>query len=70
MSCVVTLKPHNLVEIDRRSTGYEQMAVTRWCTDCGGVVVDTDIDGRTMAGDQVRMRFPKLAFDVALAAKR
>lgn len=31
----------------------------RWCKDCGAVVVDQDIDGRTRPGGVAIMRFPK-----------
>lgn len=33
--------------------------VVRWCADCGAVVVDVDVDGRTQAGREMKMKFPK-----------
>ena len=33
--------------------------VVRWCANCGGVVIDTDVDGRTQPGAVMLMRFPR-----------
>lgn len=30
--------------------------VVRWCSVCGAVVVDTDVDGRTRCGDVMKMK--------------
>lgn len=49
---------HELIVIYNRSFGYES-EVVRWCQICGGVVVDTDVDGRTKPGDVMEMIFPK-----------
>jgi hypothetical protein len=50
---------HNLIEILRCPAGVPgAFTVVRWCVDCGAVVVDTDIDGRTAPGDYMPMRLP------------
>lgn len=53
---------HSLVELLERSSDAAPDAtlVVRWCRNCGAVVIDTDIDGRTMPGDVMKMRFPSL----------
>lgn len=33
--------------------------VVRWCADCGAIVVDVDVDGRTYPGLVMKMKFPK-----------
>ena len=57
MNC--TNGKHSLIDI--HSHGYEDEGITvvRWCTECGAVVVDIDQDGRTFAGNVMKMRFPK-----------
>lgn len=54
---------HDLVEIFRRPDRslYEATNVVRWCSKCGSVVVDTDLDGRTKPGDLMKMRSPASA---------
>ena len=44
--------------------GNEEPTV-RWCENCGAVVVDVDFDGRTNAGQIMKMRLPKIAKEVA-----
>lgn len=48
---------HSLVAIFAVGPEMEQQVV-RWCGNCGGVVVDTDVDSRTAPGDVMKMRFP------------
>ncbi len=38
---------------------YGESEVVRWCSDCGGVVVDVDIDNRTNPGFIRKMELPK-----------
>lgn len=54
------LKNHNLKVLGRIPYGLdEEEKVVRWCQDCGGVVVDIDVDGRTMEpGGMRKMEFP------------
>lgn len=33
--------------------------IVRWCCNCGAIVIDQEYDGRTNAGDIMKMRFPK-----------
>lgn len=66
MTCVITRKPHALQEIDRHSSGFPGISrVVRWCSDCGAVVIDNDIDGKIAPGAWRRMQFPKIALDKA-----
>lgn len=32
--------------------------VVRWCSICGGVVIDIDFDGHTNPGQTMQMKFP------------
>lgn len=67
MSCVATRGPHDLQDISRRGTGEGPgiTEVVRWCCNCGAVVVDIDVDGRTDPGRALPMQFPKLALSAA-----
>lgn len=57
-------KDHNLEEIFRSGSDTSDVYyVVMWCSDCGAVVIDTEIDGRVYPGDVMKMRFP-------LSAKR
>lgn len=51
---------HSLVDLLVRNSNVAPDAteVVRWCTCCGAVVIDTDVDGRTQPGDVMKMRFP------------
>lgn len=51
---------HELIVISSSNEGYDSEKVTRWCPDCGGIVVDLDYDGRTNAGYYMKMRFPTI----------
>jgi hypothetical protein len=68
MSCVVTRRRHNLQEI--YSEGQDTRYVVRWCTDCGAIVVDVDVDGRVMPGRYSRMKFPRIALEAATTDSR
>lgn len=54
---------HNLIPVYSHGTADEEVVV-RWCPDCGAVVVDKDIDGKTFAGKIRRLQAPKLAIAV------
>lgn len=45
-----------VIYVDARDPMSE--TVVRWCKNCGGVVVDTDFDGRTNPGAIMKMQFP------------
>lgn len=49
---------HNLKIIYNNSC-VDSENVVRWCADCGAVVVDKDVDGRTHPGYVMKMKFPK-----------
>lgn len=50
---------HNLAVV-YRSGGEGGMDVVRWCSECGAVVVDHDVDGRVYPGHVTAMRFPTM----------
>lgn len=54
---------HNLIPVYSHGTADEEVVV-RWCPDCGAVVVDKDIDGKTFAGKIRRLQAPKIAIAV------
>jgi len=51
---------HPLIEINNFSIGYGGYEVVRWCPECGAVVVDIDVDNRTMPGRVMKMKWPKV----------
>lgn len=54
---------HDLIEIMQRPNHDAPDAVTvvRWCQQCGAIVVDVDVDGRTAPGSAMKMRLPAQA---------
>jgi valyl-tRNA synthetase len=50
---------HSFVKIYERG-GDMESEVVRWCPICGSVVVDVDFDGRTNAGQVMKMRSPEI----------
>jgi hypothetical protein len=66
MSCVYTGVEHALQVISRVTAGFPGGdRVVRWCSDCGAIVRDMDIDGRTQPGAEMPMKFPRVALDAA-----
>ena len=55
-------RQHDLRVILRSGPSHEQRVV-RWCKDCGAVVVDMDFDGRTNAGQIMKMKLPTVRRD-------
>ena len=53
---------HQLLEVYRYDNGFED-EVVRWCSNCGAIVVDAEVDNRVYAGHIMKMRLPKLAKD-------
>ena len=51
---------HTLIVIYCGGPDMEQ-DVVRWCTICGAVVVDVDVDGRTAPGAIMKMLLPQTA---------
>ncbi len=56
-------KNHPLIVLDKFDIDVcsEVVAAVRWCPECGGVVIDKEVDGRRM-GVFMSMRFPKVAY--------
>lgn len=53
---------HQLLNIYESSSGVPGVSdVVRWCSRCGLVSVDQDVDGRTSLGKIMRMRSPEIA---------
>ena len=53
---------HNLITILESEHPYGGSSqVARWCTECGSIVVDVDYDGRTNAGQVMKMKSPTVA---------
>jgi hypothetical protein len=68
--CVANPQGHRLAQIKSTSTGTPgAQEVVRWCCDCGAVVIDVDVDGRTHNGEQMEMHFPSLALRAAETKK-
>lgn len=63
MACAFDRGAHDLREVGRQpySLAPDAFTVVRWCAKCGAVVIDTDLDGRTMPGDILPMQFPRIA---------
>ena len=51
---------HPLIELTRTFIGYGGDEVVRWCPECGSVVIDVDVDNRTMPGKIMKMRHPRV----------
>jgi len=60
-------KNHPLIDIYNSGESYGVTEVVRWCPDCGGIVVDADVDGRIahLPGGIMKMRFPRLLYKEA-----
>ena len=54
---------HPLKEIYRDTDGFVDIVV-RWCPECGAVVVDSDLDGRTYPGKIMNMKLCRLYEEV------
>ena len=53
---------HDLIVImGVRGSHPDSMERVRWCRKCGAVVVDIDLDGRTMPGARMSMMLPTSA---------
>lgn len=51
---------HNFIDIFTRYIGEDEYKVVRWCKDCGAIVIDLDVDGRTYAGYFLKCQIPKI----------
>ena len=62
---------HDLVVIyeqDTISPGVS--AVVRWCSTCGSIVIDRDVDGRTQPGYIMLMKSPEISKRAKQATKK
>lgn len=50
---------HKLESITELSHWDGSTNVVRWCSVCGAIVIDTDVDGRVYPGQVRPMRFPQ-----------
>lgn len=50
---------HDLTRIFSKLNDYDEELVVRWCRQCGAVVIDIDLDDRTMPGAIAHMRVPE-----------
>ncbi len=51
---------HSLIEIARATVEPSIEMVTRWCSYCGGIVVDREYDNRVNPGYYRKMEFPQV----------
>lgn len=66
MTCAYNRKGHELARIYSKAVGDDMFAALRWCRNCGAVVIDLDVDGRTTRpGGVMSMRFPQMALDAS-----
>jgi len=54
---------HKLEEITILTHWDGSSQVVRWCSVCGAIVIDTDIDSRIFPGQGMEMKFPKITKD-------
>lgn len=53
---------HDLARVMTKPEGSPGVEhVTRWCRNCGAIVIDVDVDGRTQPGGGSSMAFPRIA---------
>lgn len=50
---------HDLIRVMqcRNPNAPNAFSVVRWCKCCGAIVIDADVDGRTLPGEIMPMRF-------------
>lgn len=51
---------HPFVKVASSTVGIDERKVVRWCPECGAIVVDCDMDGRTMPGYYLKLRYPNI----------
>jgi hypothetical protein len=60
MTCFNEKNQHiGSLKVLRRFTHLDTESVVRWCPECGAVVIDREVDGRSM-GCIVDMKFPEI----------
>ena len=53
---------HNLMQIVKLKVGRDEYMVVRWCTRCGAVVVDSELDSQNISGGVVPMLTPTILY--------
>jgi len=62
LDCGVPERKGKCKLIEIYSTDHDMyQEIVRWCSHCGGVVVDVDYDNRTKPGGGRAMQFPEIA---------
>lgn len=51
---------HDLIHIFSRGDTLSELVV-RWCKNCGAIIIDEDVGGRTHPGKYMKMKLPELA---------
>jgi valyl-tRNA synthetase len=54
---------HKLTEVLRKVRLDYTEEVVNWCTNCGAIVVDIEVDGRLSPGGHTKMQFPSIVED-------
>lgn len=68
MSCIITKAGHTLEDIhDSGENSYGIRRIVRWCSSCGAIVRDVEVDGGLRPGGAMPMRFPSIALKAARA---
>jgi len=57
---------HPFKTIARFPVGIGEEKVVRYCPECGAIVVDCDIDGRTMPGYYKKLQYPNITHKYGL----
>ncbi len=52
---------HSLIEILRSSLSYDDDHVAMWCTNCGCIVVDYEVDGRRISS-KLKIKAPNIYY--------
>ncbi len=60
---------HPFRVISRTTIGIGEEKVVRWCPECGTVVVDCDIDGRSNPGYYKKLEYPNITKKYGLEQK-
>jgi len=60
MNSICTVKTDcNLIKIYSEQLNYAVENCVKWCSTCGAVVIDQEVDGRVYPGKIREMKFPK-----------
>lgn len=51
---------HSLIRITSNDINSFETEIVRWCTECGAIVVDMEVDNRTFPGKYMKMKIPTI----------